>query len=204
MGYSLPKWSILKMLSYLDYFVFFAQNNSLGFAESFSACFWEKKWKITCPFCMGYRVTKMEHFQNALISRLFGVFARGFLHRTNLCFVESFSACFCEKKLTEQMEAHWILGPMSKWNLFWMKGDQQVIQKTFFPEKKIKGKQLDSDSLCAHDTVGFIQKIEPSIIQNREWTREWSDGVNWTYSSAKNEARWTALFITFLTFPWHV
>ena len=48
---------------------------------------------------MGYRLTKMEDLQNALISRLFGVFARGFLHRTTLCIPqESFSACFFEKK----------------------------------------------------------------------------------------------------------
>ena len=51
----------------------------------FSMVFRKKKLKITCPFCMGYRLTKMEDLQNALISRLFGVFARGFLHRTTLC-----------------------------------------------------------------------------------------------------------------------
>ena len=65
---------------------FFAQNNSMHSVESFSACFCEKKkLKITCPFCMGYRLTKMEDLQNALISRLFRVFPRGFLHRTTLC-----------------------------------------------------------------------------------------------------------------------
>ena len=51
----------------------------------FSMFLRKKKLKITCPFCMGYRLTKMEDLQNALISRLFGVFARGFLHRTTLC-----------------------------------------------------------------------------------------------------------------------
>ena len=51
----------------------------------FSMFLRKKKLRITCPFCMGYRLTKMEDLQNALISRLFGVFARGFLHRTTLC-----------------------------------------------------------------------------------------------------------------------
>ena len=79
---------------------FFAQNNSMQSVESFSACCCEKKkLKITCPFCMGSRLTKMEDLQNALISRLFGVFARGFFAQNNsMQSVESFSACCCEKK----------------------------------------------------------------------------------------------------------
>ena len=32
-------------------------------------------------FCMGYRVSMMVHFQNALISQIFGVFSSGFLRR---------------------------------------------------------------------------------------------------------------------------
>ena len=35
-------------------------------------------------FCMGFRVCMMAYFQNALISRIFGVFWSGFLHRTTL------------------------------------------------------------------------------------------------------------------------
>ena len=35
-------------------------------------------------FCMGYSLCMMADFQNALISRIFGVFSRGFLHRTTL------------------------------------------------------------------------------------------------------------------------
>ena len=58
----------------------------------------KKKFKITCPFCMGYRLTKMEDLQNALISRLFGVFARFFAQNNSMHSAESFSACFCEKK----------------------------------------------------------------------------------------------------------
>ena len=92
------------MLSYLDYLVFlhavFCTEQLYAFRRMiFSMFLRKKKFKITCPFCMGYRLTKMEDLQNALISRLFGVFARGFLHRTTLCIsAESFSGCFCEKK----------------------------------------------------------------------------------------------------------
>ena len=37
----------------------------------FSMFLRKKKLKITCPFCMAYRLTKVEDLQNALISRLF-------------------------------------------------------------------------------------------------------------------------------------
>ena len=35
-------------------------------------------------FFMGYNLCVMADFQNALISRIFGVFSSGFLHRTTL------------------------------------------------------------------------------------------------------------------------
>ena len=35
-------------------------------------------------FSMGYNLFVMADFQNALISRIFGVFSSGFLHRTTL------------------------------------------------------------------------------------------------------------------------
>ena len=80
---------------------FSAQNNSMYSAEAFSACFCgKKKFKITCSFYMGYRVTKMNNLQNALISRLFGVFARSFLHRRTLCIPQNpFKLFFANKKL---------------------------------------------------------------------------------------------------------
>ena len=92
------------MLSYLDYLVFlhavFCTEQLYAFRRIiFSMFLRKKKLKITCPFCMGYRLTKMEDLQNALISRLFGVFGRGFFAQNNsMHSVESFSACFCEKK----------------------------------------------------------------------------------------------------------
>ena len=90
MGYRLTKIRIFKMLSYLDYLVFFhavfCKEQLYAFRRIiFSMFLRKKKLKITCPFFMGYRLTKMEDLQNALISRLFGVFAGGLLHRTTLC-----------------------------------------------------------------------------------------------------------------------
>ena len=78
------------MLSRLDYLVFlhavFCTEQLYLFRRIiFSMFLRKKKLKITSPFCMGYRLTKMKDLQNALISRPFGVFARGFLHTTTLC-----------------------------------------------------------------------------------------------------------------------
>ena len=93
------------MLSYLDYLVFlhavFCTENSIHSVESFSACFCEKKkLKITCSFCMCYRLAKMEDLQNPLISRLFHVFACGFFHRTTLCIPQNhFQHVFAKRKV---------------------------------------------------------------------------------------------------------
>ena len=97
------------MLSYLDYLVFlhavFCTEILYAFLRIiFSMFLRKKKLKITCPFCMGYRLTKMEDLQNALISRLFGVFARGFLHRTTLCFPQNhLQHVFAKKKVENNL-----------------------------------------------------------------------------------------------------
>ena len=77
------------MLSYLNYLVFlhavFCTEQLYSLPRIIFRMFLrKKKLKMTGTFCMGYRLTKMDHFQNAVISRIFGVFARGFLHRTTL------------------------------------------------------------------------------------------------------------------------
>ena len=87
---------------------FFAQNNSMHSVESFSACFCKKKkLKITCPFWMGktyQKHSKMEDLQNYLISRLFGVFAQGFLHRTTLCIPQNhLKHVFAKKKVENNL-----------------------------------------------------------------------------------------------------
>ena len=37
-----------------------------------------------CRFCMGYSLCMMADFENALISRIFGVFWSGFFQRTTV------------------------------------------------------------------------------------------------------------------------
>ena len=94
------------MLSYLDYLMFlhafFCTEQLYGFLRIiFSLFLRKKKLKLTCPFCMGYRLPKMEDLQNALISRLFGVFARGFLHRTTLWVPQNHFQLVLAKKKVE-------------------------------------------------------------------------------------------------------
>ena len=97
------------MLSYLDYLVLldgvFCREQLPAFRRIiFSMFLGKKKLKITCSFCMGYRLTKMEDLQNALISRLFGVFARGFLHRRILCIPQNhFQHVFAKKKVENNL-----------------------------------------------------------------------------------------------------
>ena len=97
------------MLSYLDYLVFLhavfcTEQLYASLRIIFSMFLRKKKLKITCPFCMGYRLTKMEDLQNALISRLFGVFARGCLHRTTLCIPQNhFQHVFAKKKVENNL-----------------------------------------------------------------------------------------------------
>ena len=84
---------------------FLKQNISMHSVESFSACFCEKKkLKITCPFCMAYRLTKMEDPQNALISRIYSVFKGSFSHRTFRCISQQhFEHVFAEKKVENNL-----------------------------------------------------------------------------------------------------
>ena len=49
----------------------------MDFDMFFGILIFEPKW----GFCMGYSLCMMTDFQNALISRIFGVFLSGFLHR---------------------------------------------------------------------------------------------------------------------------
>ena len=68
--------------------------------NQFQHVFGKKKLKITCPICRGYRLTKIEDIQNDLISQVFGVFARGFLHGTFLLVPQNhFQHVFGKKKL---------------------------------------------------------------------------------------------------------
>ena len=79
-------WPIFKMLSFLEYLVFFKQFFwtqlvemicRMDFNLFFGILVFYPKW----GFCMGYSLCMMADFQNGLISRIFGVFSSGFLHR---------------------------------------------------------------------------------------------------------------------------
>ena len=50
----------------------------MDFDMFFGISIFDLKW----GFCMGYSLCMMADFQNGLISRIFGVFSSGFLHRT--------------------------------------------------------------------------------------------------------------------------
>ena len=97
------------MLSYLDYLVFlhavFCTEQLYAFRRIiFSMFLRKKKLKVTCPVCMDYRLTKMEDLQNALISRLFGPFGRGFLQRTTPCIPQNhFQHVFAKKKVENNL-----------------------------------------------------------------------------------------------------
>ena len=53
---------------------------TMDFDMFFGILTFEPKW----GFCMGYSLCMMADFQNAVISRIFGVFWSGFLHRTTV------------------------------------------------------------------------------------------------------------------------
>ena len=70
---------------------FFAQNNSSVLIDMFFRMFldilvFEPDWPFCRAYslCMDYSLCKVAEFQNRLISRIFGVFSSGFLHRTTL------------------------------------------------------------------------------------------------------------------------
>ena len=77
------------MLSFLEYLVFFGavfcteqllMICRVNFDMFFGILIFEPKW----AFCIGYSLCMMADFQNAFISRIFGVFWSGFLHITTV------------------------------------------------------------------------------------------------------------------------
>ena len=76
-------WAILKMVSFLEYLVFFEavfcteQREiicRMDFDMFFGILIFDPKW----GFCKGYSLCMMGDFQNGLISRIFSVFWNGF------------------------------------------------------------------------------------------------------------------------------
>ena len=97
------------MLSYLDYLVFlhavFCTEQLYAFRTiNFSTFLRKKKLKITCPFCIGYRVSEMKDLQSHLIARLIGVLAGSFFNRTTLCIPQNhFQHVFAKKKVENNL-----------------------------------------------------------------------------------------------------
>ena len=93
-------WPIFKMLSFLEYFVFFGavffteqlyMISRMDFDMFFGVLIFEPKW----GFCMGYSLCMMADFQNALISRTFVFFLERFFALNNCkWFVEWMLTCF--------------------------------------------------------------------------------------------------------------
>ena len=110
MGYRLTKMEdlqnalISRLFGVFEHAVFWTEQLYAFRRIIFSMFLRKKKLKITCPFCMGYRLTKIEDLQNALISRLFGVFARGFFDRKTLCIPQNhFQHVFAKKKVENHL-----------------------------------------------------------------------------------------------------
>ena len=87
--FHLREWPNFKMLSFLEYFVFFRavfcteqlyMICRMDFDMFFGILIFDQKW----GFCKGYSLCMMADFQNALISRIFLVFSSSFLHRPTL------------------------------------------------------------------------------------------------------------------------
>ena len=70
---------------------FFAQNNSNNLEEWSSHVFgiFDFNFDPNRPFYKGYCLSKMGNCQIRLISRIFGVFSSGFLHRTTLIILKN-------------------------------------------------------------------------------------------------------------------
>ena len=120
----LPKWSIFKMASFLEFWLFFPAvfcTEQLNCSCRFIfGIFLEKKFfDPNCLFCMGYRLTKMVDFQNGLISRISAVFFQRFFAQNNLIvLVDLFSAYFRRKKfLTQTAHFAWTRN-LPKWSHF--------------------------------------------------------------------------------------
>ena len=121
----LPKWSIFKMISFLEYWLIFPavfcteQLNSS--CTLIFGIFLEKKFfDPNCHFCMGYRLTKMVDFQNGLISRILAVFFSVFCTEKLNCSCRFIFGIFLEKKFLTQT-AHFALAiDLPEWSIFKM------------------------------------------------------------------------------------
>ena len=122
----LPKWSIFKMVSFLEYWLsfsaFFAQNNLIVLVDSFSAYFWRKNFLTqTGHFAWAIDLSKWSIFFKWFhFSNIGCFFQRFFAHNILIVLVDSFSAYFWRKTfLTQTAHFAWAID-LPKWSIFKM------------------------------------------------------------------------------------
>ena len=105
MGYRLyQNGQMFKMLSYFDYMVFlqavFCTKHFYAFRRIILSMFLRrKKLKITCPFCMAYRLTKMERSSKCSNISTIWCFCRQFFAQKNsFAFRRSIFNMFLQKQ----------------------------------------------------------------------------------------------------------
>ena len=89
------------------------------------------------PFCKGYSPCMMADFQNRLISRIFGVFSNGFLHRTSLTWLKNrFVACFLEFEFLTQSDNFATATALAWWPIFKIVSflEHLVFSQSFFAQ----------------------------------------------------------------------
>ena len=141
----LPKWSIFKMVLFLEYWlcfpaVFCTEQRNCSCRFIFGIFLNKKIFDPNCPFCMGYRLTRMVDFQNDFISRILANFFQRFFAQNNLILlVDSFSAYFWRKNfLTQTATFAWAID-LPKWSIFKMVSflEYGPVFSAFFAQKNL-------------------------------------------------------------------
>ena len=88
----LQRWQIYKIVSFMQYLMVFEAffcTEALSSNSTINLFMFSGIWNFypNWPFCQDYSLYKRADFKNRLISRIFGVFSSGFLHRTTLMFL---------------------------------------------------------------------------------------------------------------------
>ena len=102
MGYRLCIWPIFKMISFLEYLVFFGvvfctEQLKMICRMDFDMFFGILIFEPKSGFWLGYSLCVMANFENALISRITGVFWSGFFAQNNSkWFLQWIFRCFLE------------------------------------------------------------------------------------------------------------
>ena len=112
------------------------------------------------PFCMGYRLTKMIDFQNALMCPIFSVFLSGILRNKKIyCSCKIFCSFFLDKKnfLTQTAHFAWAIH-VRKWSIFKM---LPLLEYLVFFLAVFSTEQL-------HGCVGIVLSM---VMKKNFWTQ---------------------------------